>query len=95
MQVLLGIDGVGEHNEFAFFFFKVLYYTILYKKISKRYVGGFRKRTRILPKIIETAFYLTYRELCINISSTVYIKSISHLVIETLEGKEHHIFFSL
>lgn len=85
MLVLLGIDGVGEHNEFAFFFFKVLYYTILYKKISNgnwRYVGGFRKRTRILPKIIETAFYLTYRELCINISSTVYIKSISHLVLK-------------
>lgn len=36
MLVLLGIDGVGEHNEFAFFFFKVLYYTILYKKSSQR-----------------------------------------------------------
>lgn len=71
------------------------YYTKKVPNGNWRYVGGFRKRTRILPKIIETAFYLTYRELCINISSTVYIKSISHLVIETLEGKEHHIFFSL
>lgn len=72
MLVLLGIDGVGEHNEFAFFFFKVLCYVIPYytKKVPNgnwRYVGRFRKRTRILLKIIETAFYLTYRELCINI----------------------------
>ena len=67
MLVLLGIDGVGEHNECAFFFFKVLYYTKKIPNGNWLYVGGFRKWTRILPKIIETAFYLTYRELCINI----------------------------
>lgn len=48
----------------------VILYHIIQKKVPNgnwRYIGGFRKRTRILPKIIETAFYLTYRELCINI----------------------------
>ena len=45
----------------------ILYYTKKVPNGNWRYVGGFRKRTRILPKIIETAFYLTYRELCINI----------------------------
>ena len=70
MLVLLGIDGVGEHNEFAFSSSRcyiIPYYTKKVPNGNWRYVGGFRKRTRILPKIIETAFFLTYRELCINI----------------------------
>ena len=70
MLVLLGIDGVGEHNEFAFSSSRcyiIPYYTKKVPNGNWRYIGGFRKRTRILPKIIETVFYLTYRELCINI----------------------------
>ena len=70
MLVLLGIDGVGEHNEFAFSSSRcyiIPYYTKKVPNGNWRYIGGFRKRTRILPKIIETAFYLTFRELCINI----------------------------
>ena len=70
MLVLLGIDGVGEHNEFAFSSSRcyiIPYYTKKVPNGNWRYIGGFRKRTRILLKIIETAFYLTFRELCINI----------------------------